>query len=543
MVPPSPPGGWDFLPGNEIKDQCRLRFGTLVHSSPFYCSSPFKLVVDAPRSSFRLDVSSVALALRACLGGSPAGFSVEHLGDRCFSFLVCNKAVGLWIYNLKSYICRDYHMRFFLWRNGSPNWEFELRSWELEQSKEWTVVSRKGKSTSVKANVPIARVFNRFHVLRSNDPKSATSAAKEPSAAKKPSVHLDPKLRLFSDSNLSYDPKSAFLGSKVSDHAKMGRPNIGLKARGGIKQKTLRVRKCWVKKSAPQSPRLPSLDAAGKSSHPETILVTSMANLQPDPQGLHLHPAGPHRRRRVDTVNFTPSTMRHEQFVLALVHPQLPVDQWDDHRNEIRGFLEQVRHVEVLESYPHPNVVALFQISSPLHRDALVLGLPLDYDGVHQVRFVRHDQGPNWRNAPYNHRGWIMLLDFPMDYITFHNVNQVISTFGELDWWFDDDPLKGRVLARVWYRDLDSVPQFVVWEQPNVPNGQSWTIYVYTMNGEFADVLPPDDDIPPGECPVDPNINLEDAPAWQFGNLQQQNDNAPAQGWGTGMRDKIISNS
>lgn len=438
-------------------------------------------------------------------------------------------------------------MRFFLWRNGSPNWEFELRSWELEQSKEWIVVSRKGKSTSVKANVPIARVFNRFHVLRSNDPKSATSAAKklsaakEPSAAKKPSVHLDPKLRLFSDSNLSYDPKSAFLGSKVSDHAKMGRPNIGLKARGGIKQKTLRVRKCWVKKSAPQSPRLPSLDAAGKSSHPETILVTSMANLQPDPQGLHLHPAGPHRRRRVDTVNFTPSTMRHEQFVLALVHPQLPVDQWDDHRNEIRGFLEQVRHVEVLESYPHPNVVALFQISSPLHRDALVLGLPLDYDGVHQVRFVRHDQGPNWRNAPYNHRGWIMLLDFPMDYITFHNVNQVISTFGELDWWFDDDPLKGRVLARVWYRDLDSVPQFVVWEQPNVPNGQSWTIYVYTMNGEFADVLPPDDDIPPGECPVDPNINLEDAPAWQFGNLQQQNDNAPAQGWGTGMRDKIIS--
>lgn len=47
----------------------------------------------------------------------------------------------------------------------------------------------------------------------------------------------------------------------------------------------------------------------------------------------------------------------------------------------------------------------MFQVRSPVHRDALVLGLPLDYDGVHQVRFVRHDQGPNWRNAPYNHRG------------------------------------------------------------------------------------------------------------------------------------------
>ncbi|EEC66709.1 hypothetical protein OsI_33032 [Oryza sativa Indica Group] len=155
--------------------------------------------------------------------------------------------------------------------------------------------------------------------------------------------------------------------------------------------------------------------------------------------------------------------MRHEQFVLALVHPQLPEEQWEELRIEIRGFLEQVRHVQILESYPHPNAVAMFQVRSPVHRDALVLGLPLDYDGVHQV----------------------------------------VSTFGDLDWWFDEDPLKGRVLARVWFRDLDSVPQFVVWEQPNVPNG---------------------------EGPVDPNINLEDAPAWQFGNLQQQG--GDGHGWG-----------
>lgn len=64
-------------------------------------------------------------------------------------------------------------------------------------------------------------------------------------------------------------------------------------------------------------------------------------------------------------------------------------------------------------------------------------------------------------------------------------LNQAISTFGELDWWYDTDPLKGRVLARVWYKDLDSVPQCIVWEQPNAPNGQSWTIFVYTLNGVF----------------------------------------------------------
>jgi hypothetical protein len=29
-----------------------------------------------------------------------------------------------------------------------------------------------------------------------------------------------------------------------------------------------------------------------------------------------------------------------------------------------------------------------------------------------------------------------MMLDFPLDYVNFHNINQVVSTFGELDWWF-----------------------------------------------------------------------------------------------------------
>lgn len=79
------------------------------------------------------------------------------------------------------------------------------------------------------------------------------------------------------------------------------------------------------------------------------------------------------------------------------------------------------------------------------------------------------------------------------------------------------------------------MPQYVVWEQPNAPNSQSWTIYVYTLNGEFADAFPPDDDLPMGEGPVDPNVNFEDAPAWQFGNVQNF-DQEENQGWVIGMR-------
>lgn len=94
---PSPPGGWDFSPGNSIRDEVNSHFGTPVHFSSSFNSSPFRLVLDLHRASFRLTTSSVALALRAAIGGSPVGFHVQHLVDRSFSFVVCSKAIGLWI--------------------------------------------------------------------------------------------------------------------------------------------------------------------------------------------------------------------------------------------------------------------------------------------------------------------------------------------------------------------------------------------------------------------------------------------------------------
>jgi hypothetical protein len=87
--------------------------------------------------------SSVALALRAVIGGSPADLSVSLLKDRSFSFFVCSKQVGLWIYRLRSYICNDFVMCFFLWRNGGPNWQWEFDVWSREQEKECIFVARK----------------------------------------------------------------------------------------------------------------------------------------------------------------------------------------------------------------------------------------------------------------------------------------------------------------------------------------------------------------------------------------------------------------
>lgn len=209
MVTPGPPGGWDFTPGYRIRDEVFSRFSCPVHFSRYFSRRPFLLVVDFPRSSFRLCTWSVGLALRACIGGSPGDLFVSHLKEHSFSFMVCSKAVGLWIYKLRSYICKDFHARFYLWRDGGPNWQRELDLWRSEQLSEWRLVSKKTKKKPVPLHpkkalmalsdqpkvpkpvvapsghiIPIKSVFDRLKFPVTSAGKSVISAGKPPNSVK-----------------------------------------------------------------------------------------------------------------------------------------------------------------------------------------------------------------------------------------------------------------------------------------------------------------------------------------------------------------------
>lgn len=176
---------------------------------------------------------------------------------------------------------------------------------------------------------------------------------------------------------------------------------------------------------------------------------------------------------------------------MALVEPILPEELWDDHQVLITDFLEQAQHFTVRRSFPHATAVGLFKFAFAVIRDLLVLSPPFVYDGIHQVKFVRHDQGPNWRTAPFNRKGWFLLLDFPLDYIiTMQYICLVVSTFGQLDVWWEQDPIQGRVFVRFMYRDLDSVPSKIVLQDPTAGVGESRTISVFILDGEFADMFP-----------------------------------------------------
>jgi hypothetical protein len=172
MVTPAPPTGWDFSTGDSIRDEVWSRFGSPVHFSSHFSRSTFRLVVDVPRSSFRLTSSSVALALRAAIGGSPSDLHVDPLIDRSFTFLVCSKKVGLWIYSLRSFSCKDFSVRYFLWKNGGPDWRREWDLWQAEQYNEWTIVKRRYSSGNRSQHlIKASSVFDRLKFDIPSSPK------------------------------------------------------------------------------------------------------------------------------------------------------------------------------------------------------------------------------------------------------------------------------------------------------------------------------------------------------------------------------------
>src|SRR5438128_2197252 len=58
-------------------------------------------------------------------------------------YSVSSKAVGVFIYNLRSYIYKEFAIYFALWGDGGPNWHKEYSIWIAQQKSEWTVVKKK----------------------------------------------------------------------------------------------------------------------------------------------------------------------------------------------------------------------------------------------------------------------------------------------------------------------------------------------------------------------------------------------------------------
>jgi hypothetical protein len=99
------------------------------------------MVVSFGRTVFKMEESSVSVALEAVIGGQCDQLKVSGLGERIFYFCVASKEVGFHILKLRRFACAQFKCFFHLWGRGGPNWKWEFAQWKKEIEEEWTLVS------------------------------------------------------------------------------------------------------------------------------------------------------------------------------------------------------------------------------------------------------------------------------------------------------------------------------------------------------------------------------------------------------------------
>jgi len=67
-------------------------------------------------------------------------------------------------------------------------------------------------------------------------------------------------------------------------------------------------------------------------------------------------------------------------------------------------------------------------------------------------------------------------LGFPNDYCSERHVQNAVGSFSRVILWEVDDIFFNRILVRAKVKDVEKVPQFIMYEDPNTIDGESWTI-------------------------------------------------------------------
>lgn len=215
------------------------------------------------------------------------------------------------------------------------------------------------------------------------------------------------------------------------------------------------------------------------------------------PEGLQFHDV-PNRVFMVRAVAPTRPPARNEDFAIATFDPLPPnAMHFPAVRSVLRDFFRFERPTTWLEMQPTHLGQALVRFRNVYDRDALVAGSPHPCGDV-LLSFCNHNQGRNWRAAEFNHECWLLLLGMPEDYWTERHIQSAVGGFAKVLLYQADENFRCRLLVRARVTDVEKIPQFIAYSDPDTVGGESWTIQceVLLENQAQAQVPPPEDPIP-----------------------------------------------
>jgi hypothetical protein len=183
-------------------------------------------------------------------------------------------------------------------------------------------------------------------------------------------------------------------------------------------------------------------------------------------------------------------------------------------------------------------------MNDSITRDLLVAQPARNLGHGRMLTFARHDEGPNFRSTVYTRLSWIMLLDLNLDYRNEQFLREAFAKFGKMRGWIRDDPETARTLVRCAYESIADIPRSLVIREPQRYGGTvvSWTVPVYVLSSEQADLLPGDESPPPangnphplhfvGPIPPAGNWVPPAENAWNVWNEEDAAENVPDPAW------------